>query len=376
MGYATSGAQRGGMETEPMSAETTGRAVVLTDHDFERWRREYSLGAGVCELPYGMERLEELGIDLVSPPTSTNRVVRKLRGYVEGHTGMRVEQSVRALPRIGDSRFVLSVLEPYGILPSMLKSRRIYPFASTPLAVVCCWLSESLRLADRQKRRAIARRFDAVDLITVWSENQIELFVDSGFRENQMLAIPFGVSTKYYTPANCERDIAVLAVGKDSGRDYATLLEAARSSAFEVDIVCRPENLEGLTIPSNVRVHLPVTHSEYRSMLRRAKVVVVPTRELAYPTGQSVALEASACGAAVVVTGTRPIREYFTDGENALLVPCGDPLQLRAAINSVLLDGRLRLTIGHGARRSVESRFTTELMWDAFFRAVDARGWL
>lgn len=58
-------------------------------------------------------------------------------------------------------------------------------------------------------------------------------------------------------------------------------------------------------------------------MLRSVAVVAIPTRELAYPTGQTVALEAAGTGAAVVLTDTPAMREYFSE-ETAVMVAPGD----------------------------------------------------
>ena len=114
----------------------------------------------------------------------------------------------------------------------------------------------------------------------------------------------------------------------------------------------------------------PVDQVTYRQYLQRAKVVVVPTYDLAYPTGQTVALEASACGRAVVVTGTQASREYFIDGNNALLAPVADALGLRERLEQALSDDALRTRIGETARNVVLANYTTDHMWEEVLRAA------
>jgi glycosyltransferase involved in cell wall biosynthesis len=54
------------------------------------------------------------------------------------------------------------------------------------------------------------------------------------------------------------------------------------------------------------------------------------------------ALEAMACGAAVVVTDNGGSTQYARDGENALVVPVGDANAMRAAVTRLLTDESLR----------------------------------
>ena len=78
-----------------------------------------------------------------------------------------------------------------------------------------------------------------------------------------------------------ERDNDLLAVGQDRGCDYATLLDAVRRTDLRLELVCKPENLSGLSIPESVVVHGTVPHEQYRDMVRRTKVMAVPTHVLA-----------------------------------------------------------------------------------------------
>ncbi|MEI2820695.1 MAG: hypothetical protein V9E81_10995 [Marmoricola sp.] len=129
------------------------------------------------------------------------------------------------------------------------------------------------------------------DLITLLSRHEVEIYLEAGFSAEQLFPITYGVSHTFYTPDDSVRDISVLAVGQDRGRDYRTLFDAVSGTDLVLDVVCKPENLTGISIPDNVRIHGTVSHVEYRSLLRRAQILAVPTIEMAYPTGSSVALK-------------------------------------------------------------------------------------
>jgi glycosyltransferase involved in cell wall biosynthesis len=65
-------------------------------------------------------------------------------------------------------------------------------------------------------------------------------------------------------------------------------------------------------------------------------------------------LEAMALGLPAVATRVGGVPEVVTDGEDALLVPPGDPGALAAALSRLAADGDLRDRLSRGARRAAE----------------------
>ena len=100
----------------------------------------------------------------------------------------------------------------------------------------------------------------------------------------------------------------------------------------------------------------------------------MPTVELAYPTGSSVTLEASSCGACVVTSSTRSMREYVTDGATGRLVGVGDVDGWRDTLTTLLADDDERARLGAGARRGVEERHNTRFMWRELDDVMRTRG--
>lgn len=62
-------------------------------------------------------------------------------------------------------------------------------------------------------------------------------------------------------------------------------------------------------------------------------------------------LEAASLGLPLVATSVGGMREILTDGDNALLVPHGDPTALSVAITRILSDDTLAKRLSQGARR-------------------------
>jgi glycosyltransferase involved in cell wall biosynthesis len=87
----------------------------------------------------------------------------------------------------------------------------------------------------------------------------------------------------------------------------------------------------------------------------RAAVVVVPSRREGYGM---VAREAMAYGRPVVATAVGGLVDALEDGVTGLLVPPGDPLALRVAIQRLLLDRELRHRLAAKAARRAEGIFS------------------
>lgn len=341
----------------------TMRALVLSEHPLRRWRGEFESGRRSTGLPYGVDALERRGYELEGQARASSKLATKVRDVVEHRLGYPVERALRAMPRAARADVVIALLEAQGIAPAMLKRRGLSPYAATPLVIWSCWLADDLRNLPLDERRARARALDRVDLIVHLSRSETEVFTDLGFSPDRLFPMTYGVAAEFYTPPTGERDLGIVAIGQDRGRDYATLFRAVADTELRLDVVCRTDNLRGLEIPPNVTVHPPVGHRDYRELLRRASVVAVPTRDLAYPTGSSVALEASSCGACVIATDTSAMREYLRHNDTAVLVPVGDADAWRHALRRVTSDSALRNRIGKQARASVSTTFNTNNMW-------------
>ncbi len=350
------------------------RAVLLSEFDLTSWIAGFTRGERSAPLPYGIDVLGERGIQFVSADLSSRRWAIKTRDVLEHRTGVPTERALRVIPKTAGADAVFALLEPQAYLAGRLKAWGLPPFSSTPLIVMSCWLAERASHANRDQRAALRQRLRAADLITHMSRHEAAVLVDLGLDPARLAPMTFGVADGYFTPDERERDIDVLAVGQDSGRDYATLFEAVRGTELRVTLVCKPANLVDLDVPPQVELVGTVSLARYRELLRRARVVVVPTHDFLYPTGQSVALEASACGTCVVVTGTRAMRDYFTDGDNGLLVDVGDAEGLRGALERALSDAGLRMRIGRRARTRVEEEFNSRTMWNAVADTLAERG--
>lgn len=312
--------------------------------------------------PYGISHLESLGYHLQESRPARRSVHAKVRDVVEHRLGYPVDQSFRGFLKATQVDVVFAVLERYAIAPAAWKRRGVPGLRRRPLSMLSCWLSDDLKRLPRNDRKELAARFRGVDLTVVLSENQIDVLVDSGFHPSTVRHAPFGIDTSEYPHVGLTgRDIEVLAVGFDRGRDYATLVEAVRGTDIAVELYCKERNIAHIDLPPNVHYRGLASAPEYRSLLKRAQVVAIPTEAMEYPSGQTVALQAGASGACLVMTTTPALREYFTE-DTAVLVSPGDVQGWRNSLRRALHDEELRRRLGTKASAM-------------FHRMFEERGW-
>lgn len=168
----------------------------------------------------------------------------------------------------------------------------------------------------------------------------------------------FGVDVNFWRPDWQLKGDYILAVGNDIRRDYALLLQLARRMGERFVVVTR-QNLGEL--PPNVEQIRGDWHSQalsdagLRKLYQEAMLVVTPLQDSVQPSGQSVCLQAMACGKAVVLTKTPGLwsQEMMRDGENVFLVPSGDLEALHQAVSHLIASPEVRENMGGNARRTV-----------------------
>lgn len=349
------------------------RIGLLTEHDLKVWRNGYDADLRSASSPYLVDELERLGHDLVQlrpvriPDRWAHKVEHRL-GY-----GVRSALDVRTAR---DCDVVLALLETQAWAYSRLRG----PLRLPPLVTLECWLADDVRRADAAGRARLRRRAGRLGNIISLSRNQTGVLRALGLPAARTHAIPFAVAVDFFTPGEerpSGRELPgghdILFVGQDRGRDISTFLAAMRrlDGRHSALMVTKPELLQGHDVPPNVHLHGTVDHYAYRELLRSAPVVVVPTFELAYPTGQSVALEAAAVGAPLVVTDTPAMREYVSPTE-AEMPAVGDAGALAAALVRFLDDPAAARERSSLLRERVRRDNCASAMWSAAEPVIDA----
>lgn len=115
------------------------------------------------------------------------------------------------------------------------------------------------------------------------------------------------------------------------------------------------ERIDALGLAGVVRVTGPIPGPVVR-IYNACDVFVFPSRTNIECLGLS-AIQAMACGRAVVATRIGGVPEVVHDGETGLLVPPGDPVALAAVLTALCADPALRHRLGTAARADALARF-------------------
>jgi glycosyltransferase involved in cell wall biosynthesis len=234
-----------------------------------------------------------------------------------------------------------------------------------PVVVVNYGLNLIWRRSSGGARRLLRASLRSAARVVCLGESQRRGVVDEiGIPGERTAVLLLPVDDRWWTPRpRPGGEPLVLTVGKDLARDYATFLAAAADLDARVELAVHPRNLEGLTLPPAARARL-VGSTELRELYARATCVVLPQRDDSYPFGSeggglTALLEAMAMAKPVVASDRGILRDYVTDGTDALVVPPEDSPALRAAIERVLGDRALAERLGAAARARVERAHTT-----------------
>jgi glycosyltransferase involved in cell wall biosynthesis len=343
--------------TNPLGTSTKQRRVaLLKSGNFTRFATAHP-----GRLPYRVELLERLGYRLSWTDDHLNR---------RWHGPWAQTWQMRSARRRADVTLVMFESEghPAALLRSFAPARP----RRGRLVIISCWLGELLRRASPTKLALYRRIYRGVDLVTVFSENQATILTELlGLPAHRVAVVSFGVDIDELDRLDVSEDGSVLAVGRDLGRDWPTLLAAVDGTGWTVRVATRNHQIDGQRIPSEVTLLGMVPREEYLRLLAAASVVVIATHDVAYPTGQSVLLEAMGLGKACVVTETPAMLDYAAPGVNCLTAQPGEHDDLRAQVQRLLDDSTLRHTIGATAKERVHRSFTAASMWGQIAATLD-----
>lgn len=179
-----------------------------------------------------------------------------------------------------------------------------------------------------------------------------------GLERNRIEVNLFGVDIDFWHPdPDLPREDYILSVGNDSRRDYNLLIATARQVNRPFKILTKRELPADL--PDNVEVIRGSWHGqglsdhELRELYQKAFCVTIPLLDSKQPSGQSVTLQAMACGTPVIMTKTEGIweSEKLLERSNVLLVDPGQIGQLLSSIEELCESSSLWQKLSAGGLR-------------------------
>ncbi|WPD22738.1 MAG: glycosyltransferase family 4 protein [Candidatus Electrothrix scaldis] len=170
----------------------------------------------------------------------------------------------------------------------------------------------------------------------------------------------FGVDECFWTPgSNEQQGDYILAVGNDSRRDYELLVQSAQHIERKIKILTKrplppnlPENVEQLQGSWHTR---EVSDADLRDLYRKAFCVAVLLTDSIQPSGQSVTLQAMACGTPVILTQTKGVWEKseLQHGKNILFTEAGNAQHFAETARMLSRDPGMRENLSKAGREYI-----------------------
>lgn len=320
-------------------------------------------GTAPTEFLFGGVELERAGHDVrhyeVDPAAPVSRVARRLvdanagRGRLPPHLAAAVLAGTRRLlPDLQSAEVVVATTT--GTAMALATWKRLGLLRTPLVGIVAGLLNDPWSALRRRTTLPLLRAMQLV----LYGPGEAP-----GLRRHDLAGrlhvVPFGVDTAFWQPGGDATGEDVVAIGNDGHRDWETLVTAAPAVGARVRIFTRGP--APASLPSNVTWERAdwytgvLSDTEVRDLYRGAAVVVVPTKDVPQPSGQSVTLQAMSTGRPVVLTRTRGLwaPDELRDGENVALARPRDPQELAAAVRGLLDDPARAAAVGAAARASV-----------------------
>lgn len=188
------------------------------------------------------------------------------------------------------------------------------------------------------------------------------------FLREKIFFVPLGVDVRFYRPNFGPRENYILSAGRDNGRDYKTVIKAAkRMPDQKFEIVCSPRNIEGIdAIPSNVIITYDIPIVELYKKYQQAKLMLLITHgddflDGSDCSGQTVLLDALANGVPLIATKKAYLKDYVESEKDILAVAPYDYDDIIRQIR-VCEDAGKRETLARSGRMRIEQENSTVAM--------------
>jgi glycosyltransferase involved in cell wall biosynthesis len=168
-----------------------------------------------------------------------------------------------------------------------------------------------------------------------------------------------------------ERHRPFIVAQGSANRDYATLFKALERIGLPAVIVAAPRALAGLQIPSNVEVLSNLAPEQCLALAQRARLSVVPLRDISTAAGQVTVVEAMRMSRPIVATRSVGTIDYIRDGENGMLVDPGDVDGLASRMMLLWNDDLLRRNLGQAAFHFAKENLSDEAAASAMLKILD-----
>jgi glycosyltransferase involved in cell wall biosynthesis len=206
--------------------------------------------------------------------------------------------------------------------------------------------------------------------IILYSNFQVDIWTSMfNLNKDKFFVVPYTIDPNFYIKGmqnvNDRGDDPtpyILATGRDVGRDFTTLINAARKANINVKLVTLPYLAPKVKYNDHLEILENISYTELFKLYYNASLIVVPLKKgIVYPSGIRAALEGMLVGRPVICSTTPILDEYAPKSSSALayFTP-EDEDELVECILRVIQDENYQKLLVNNAKVLVQQSFFME----------------
>jgi len=342
--------------------------------------RAWKRGEGPDSLLFSANHLKKLGysVDFFDTAYTPFNIFHPLF-YLFEHSiinvtkmGFKLDQAIFLYPKFSQYDVIVATGDSAGLPILFLKYMKII---RTPVIFMTAGLAGALKgKTNTWVGKLYKKILPQAEIFTSYSKIEINFFKDEMELKNKITYMPLATDYKYFSQTSAAKRNIICAVGTEMGRDYKTFFQAVKDLPINAEVACHPDNIKGLKIPANVKVHLNIPTSEVLKIYQKSTISVVPCKERYRSSGQMVVLESAAAGLPIVASKILGLTSAFDfeDKKHLIFSKPHDPSDMRKNIMYLLKNKKLSSALGENASRKAKHRYTTELMAKRLSKFIDS----
>lgn len=332
--------------------------------------KKWKVGQSPDSLLFGFNHLKDKGynVEFFDSAYSFDNLFHPLFYPLEhaiiGKVGMgfKLDQAVYLFRKIKAADIIVATGDSAGLPILALK---YHGLIKTPIIFMTAGLAGALKDKEGSWVANYYKKILRVpDVFTAYSQVEIDFFVNKmNIPKNKITFMPLGTDWNYFSqkPKRQTKKDTICAVGVDTGRDYKTLFKAVATLPVKVEIACHPSNIEGLTIPKNVTVHINAPINKVKEIFDRSMLSIVPCYERFRSAGQMVILESGSAGLPVIASKIKGITGAFgfKDKKDVLYFEAENAADLKKKIVYLAKNPKIAQKLGTNISKEIHKNYTT-----------------
>ena len=204
--------------------------------------------------------------------------------------------------------------------------------------------------------------------------------VSTNKKKSKFIFLPFSIDYEFWSEGrlNYENSNQILFIGNDGNRDYDFVQKVAKELP-QFTFLFISKNLDQESLTNNSQLvkgswnNYELTDLELKNIYKNSFAVILPLKDSYQPSGQSVSLQAMACGVPVIITKTKGFWDYknFIDQKHIIFCKDNDISEWKEAILNLKQNKILHETITENAKKLVKEFYNLEVFHKKLLNALN-----